>query len=172
MNMFFVLMIVAAAIVVSYCVVLYLKMSAKNNRVVESEELSLQYEAVGSLLTPAELSFFGVLRMAVDDDYYVMCKVRIGDVINVKKGVDRKQAFTLRNKIQQKHFDFVICRKDNLRVHCCVELNDRSHDTVSRSKRDEFVRAVCLASNIRLIEIKAQRSYKVDDIKSELLEVA
>lgn len=56
----------------------------------------LPYESNGKLLSPAELSFLGVLKLALGDGYRIMAKVRLADVVSVKKGLGRaewQQAF-------------------------------------------------------------------------------
>lgn len=124
------------------------------------------YERAGPLLTPAESNFYGVLERVVPSGYLVTFKVRIGDVLKVRKGLDKKRAFAMRGKVQQKHFDFVICRKDDMSVACCIELNDASHNRRDRAKRDAFVRAACKAAGVTLLEVKNRRSYVVDDIRA------
>lgn len=124
------------------------------------------YERAGPLLTPAEHNFYSVLERVVPSGYLVTFKVRIGDVLKVRKGLDKKRAFAIRSKVQQKHFDFVICRKDDMNVSCCIELNDASHNKRDRVKRDVFVRAACSAAGVTLLEVKNHRSYVVDDIRA------
>jgi len=124
------------------------------------------YERAGPLLTAAEHNFYSVLERVVPSGYLVTFKVRIGDVLKVRKGLDKKRAFAMRGKVQQKHFDFVICRKDDMNVACCIELNDASHNKRDRAKRDAFVRAACNAAGVTLLEVKNRRSYVVDDIRA------
>ena len=88
---------------------------------------ALPYEKVGPLLTQAELNFYQVLKQVVPKGYFVAPKVRIGDVLTVKRGLDRKKALISRSKIQQKHFDFVICQEPEMQPVCCVELQVSSH---------------------------------------------
>lgn len=123
------------------------------------------YERAGPLLTPAEHNFYKVLGKALPSGYIVTFKVRIGDVLKVRKGIDKKRAFVMRGKVQQKHFDFVICRLDDMRVVCCIELNDASHKRRDRVKRDAFVRSACKAGGVTLLEIKNRRSYVIDEIR-------
>lgn len=80
----------------------------------------------------------------------------------------KKLAFSMRNKIQQKHFDFVVCNKDTMSIVCCIELNDSSHAKKSRSNRDDFVRGVCKAAGVELIEFKALYSYIAEDVRLKL----
>jgi hypothetical protein len=57
------------------------------------------------LFTPAERSFFGVLKKAVGDHVEIFAKVRVADVINPQKGLSRSEWQIAFNKIAKKHFD-------------------------------------------------------------------
>jgi hypothetical protein len=129
----------------------------------------LSYSSIKSLLTPAELSFYKVLLEVVPSSYSVMMKVRVGDVLRVSKGVTSKRGFTLRAKINQKHFDYVLIKKSSSDIALCVELNDSSHNKRSRRKRDEFLRAACKAGGVKLLEITAKRNYSKSDVKNALV---
>ena len=131
----------------------------------------LSYSSIKSLLTPAELSFYKVLEQATPSEYQVMMKVRVGDVLRVSKGVSSKRGLVLRNKINQKHFDYVLIKKSTSEIALCVELNASSHNKRSRRKRDEFLRAACKAGGVKLLEITAKRGYSKSEVKSQLLSV-
>lgn len=126
----------------------------------------MPYQKVGSLFTIAERSFLGVLIKSVGGDLNVFGKVRVADVITTAKGInasDRQHAF---NKISAKHFDFVLCDKNNLTVLCVIELNDSSHETPDRKKRDKFLRRICSAANLPLLQVDAKRAYSIKSIRS------
>ena len=96
-----------------------------------------------ALFSPAERSFFGVLEQAVGAHYCIFGKVRIADVVEMALGLsgsDRQSAF---NRISAKHFDFLLCDKQDLSVVCAIELDDRSHSRSSRQQRDAFVTELC-----------------------------
>jgi len=92
-------------------------------------------------------------------------KVRVADVMIPKKGLspsERQRAF---NKISAKHFDFLLCDNNDLSVICAVELNDSSHQSSNRQKRDEFLKGACGAAGIPLIQVPAKSSYVIDEVK-------
>lgn len=129
------------------------------------------YIKAGPLLTHAEKIFYETLVLSLPPGCVIALKVRLGDLINVKKGLDKKSALIARSKIQQKHIDFVLCRRDSMAVVCCIELNDSSHAAADREKRDVFVREACKAAGVPLLEVKAAGSYSVTDLKTKLIEV-
>ena len=78
------------------------------------------------LFSPAERLFLQTLQEAVSDHFRVFGKVRVADVIDVKEGISQSARRAALNRITSKHFDYVLCRKDDLSVVCAIELDDRS----------------------------------------------
>jgi len=72
------------------------------------------------------------------------------------------------NRVASKHFDFVVCRLGDFSVLCAVELNDKTHSSKRGQARDEFVVGVCRAIGLPLLQVPAQRSYSVADIRVQL----
>ena len=128
----------------------------------------LQYQKLDALFTPAERSFLSVLKIAVNDNVEVFGKVRVADVITPKKGQDRNKWQKAFNKISSKHFDFLLCNKNDLTPICAIELNDSSHNSKKRKERDNFLEAACSSAGIPLVQIKAQATYKVTEIKDSI----
>lgn len=129
---------------------------------------SSPYQLRGPLFTPAERSFLGVLNSVLKDDVHIFGKVRVADVLTTVKGMNpsnRQKAF---NKISAKHFDFVLCNKDDYSIICAIELNDKSHNNKQRQQRDAFLENACEAASLPLIQIKAQAGYSLDEIKNQL----
>lgn len=121
-----------------------------------------------SLFTSAERSFFGVLENVVGGQYRIFGKVRIADVIDVKKPQDKSQWQRAFNRISSKHFDYVLCKHDDLSVVCVVELDDQSHNQQKRQERDSFIEGLCKAISLPLLRVPAQRSYSIQDVKTQL----
>jgi ssDNA-binding Zn-finger/Zn-ribbon topoisomerase 1 len=126
------------------------------------------YRKVKALFTPAEHSFLGVLHQAVGTNAMVFGKVRVADVVETAPGLrwsDRLRAF---NRISAKHFDFLVCDRKNLSVLCAIELNDASHNSKRRQERDEFLKGVCEAVSVPLIQIPAKSAYVISEVRNLL----
>lgn len=76
-----------------------------------SRDDSYNYRKQKVLFTAAERSFLGILDQAVGDQYRILGKVRIADVLTPEKGMTRKHWQIAFNKISSKHFDYVLCDK-------------------------------------------------------------
>ena len=141
---------------------------AKLAQMGRAKDVDYPYQSAGALFSPAERSFYGVLNQAVGKDAKIFGKVRVADVAVPRKGLSRSDWQKAFNKISGKHFDFLLCNNDDLSVICAIELNDSSHESKKRQKRDEFLNGVCIAAQIPLIQIPAKASCAINEIK-ELL---
>ena len=155
---------IVIAFIVLTLVILFIKTSQQGR---SSPQHS--YNKIDSLFTPAERSFLGVLNQAIEDNAFVFGKVRVADVLEPAKGTLRKKWQSAFNKINSKHFDFVLCDKNDLSVLCVIELNNKSHNSKKRKDRDKFLTAACESAVLPLIQIPAQAGYNIDEIRQTLI---
>ena len=94
--------------------------------------------------------------------------MRVADIAIPQKGLPKSEWQKAFNKVSGKHFDFVICNSDDLSVVCVIELDDGSHKSEKRNRRDTFLKGVCSAANIPLVQVPAKKGYVLGDIQ-ELL---
>lgn len=104
------------------------------------------------LLTKKEWAFYKALKPITDKYHlHILAKVRLADLVEVKKGLSNSQYFKAFAKIKAKHVDFVLARPANLAVLCAIEVDDGSHDDIERQKRDFFLDKVCETVKLPLI---------------------
>ena len=127
-----------------------------------------QYQRIEELFSPAERSFLGVLDQALDENYIVFGKVRLGDIIQPKRGLSRSNFYSALNRINKKHVDFVVCRKKDFKIVGIVELDDKSHNRSDRKERDKFVYKVLGETRIPILHFSAKSSYPVNEVRSSL----
>lgn len=130
---------------------------------------ALAYVRRDSLFSPAERSFLSVLDAAIGNDHRVFGKVRVADVIAPKASENSSQWREAFNRIAAKHFDFVVCKADDLSVVCVVELDDKSHATNRAKKRDTFIDQLCATSGMLLLRVTARRAYNQQELRDEFL---
>ena len=153
-------------IIVGIFIITILAVIALKLRIVKEQQPEYPYRKLDTLFSPAERSFLGVLNQVIDENAQVFGKVRIADVITPKKGMSRSNWQKAFNKISGKHFDFLLCNKDDLSVLCAVELNDSSHQSKKRKERDVFLEGVCQSANVPLVQITAKLTYKINEIQA------
>lgn len=134
-----------------------------------SRSVGFPYQPAKPLFSAAERSFLGVLDQAVGPEHRVFGKVRVADVAAVKPGLGNSARQGALNRIAAKHFDFVVCRTDDLSVVCAVELNDKSHSRQRAQARDELVANVCRAINLPLLAVPAKAQYSLQDVRTQFL---
>lgn len=120
------------------------------------------------LLSKAERSFYGVLTQAVGDKALIFSKVRVADVLAPQKGLNRANWQRAFNQISAKHLDFLLCDPQDCAVKLAIELDDASHGSAKRQKRDAFLEQACESAGLPLVRIKAARGYGVVDIRQQV----
>ena len=135
----------------------------------QKESSQLPYRCRNYLLSKAERSFYGVLDTVVGSDCLIFAKVRMSDILTVPGGADKWQ--THMNRIQSKHVDFLLCDAEKVQPLCAIELDDSSHRKHRRKERDKFVDEAFAAAGLKLIRVRAQKSYNVDEIRAQLGEI-
>ena len=127
-----------------------------------------RFRKAASLMTPAERSFYGVLCEAVEGRALVFSKVRMEDVIQVKKNLPGKDWAAARGRVRSRHFDFVLCDKERVAPLCAIELNDSSHNSASRKERDDFVNTACKEAGLPLVMYPAKSAYRVAEVREAI----
>lgn len=154
---------VGLSVVVFLCIVIALRS--------RDTQRAFPYVLNEALFTPAERAFLTVLDEAIGEDYRIFGKVRIADVASVKAIRDQKSWYRAFNKISAKHFDYVLCNRDDLSFVAVIELDDSSHQRPDRQARDLFVAGVCRAIVLPLIQIPVQGAYSTAQVREEIMAV-
>ena len=134
-----------------------------------SSNLDGSYILQEKFFTDAERSFLGVLDAISDNDWRILGKVRVADVITPQKGLDKKVWWSMFAKISSKHFDYLICDKTSMLPIMVVELDDKSHSTKRAKKRDELINLTCQQAGLPLARFKVKTSYQLAEVKERLL---
>jgi hypothetical protein len=131
---------------------------------------NLPYQCRPEFLTPAELVFFRSLEQAVDGKYYVFAKVRIGDLLCVIEGTENAGAWF--GKIGQKHVDFMLADRKDVKPVLVVELDDSSHDLPHRQERDVFVDEALRTAGLSILRVPCRQDYAVSQLAQSIRRLA
>lgn len=132
------------------------------------ETRELPYRVRDDFLSPAELSFYKVLTSVVETRLVIQSKVRLADIFFVARP---NENHSFRNRISQKHLDFLVCDAVTMKPLFGIELDDASHKRSDRQARDAFVDDVFHAAKLPLLHFPVQRSYSHDEIMSKIASV-
>ena len=119
------------------------------------------------LLSPAEHSFFMVLKSVVSDSALISIKVGLNDLFYAKSS-DPSKYRIYTNKIDRKHVDFLLCDPKAVQPILGIELDDKSHQRSDRQARDEFVENVFQAARLPLLRIPVKHAYSTNELQALL----
>lgn len=119
------------------------------------------YRVRDDFLSPAEQSFYQVVKGMMGEHFTICPKVGLADLFFVIRPNENKSAY---NHINRKHVDFVICAAKTMKPVFAIELDDASHSQEKRIARDEFVDQVFAAAKLPLIHVPAQMSYSTNEL--------
>ena len=115
-----------------------------------------------SLLSPAELAFYNVLKTAVGDRFVILLKVSVRDLCELTKQASTHTiAF---NRIATKQIDFVLCDQTTLAPLVAIELDDSTKLPRDLAERDVFLSELFRGIGVALIRHRVQPSYNPDSI--------
>jgi predicted RNA-binding Zn-ribbon protein involved in translation (DUF1610 family) len=127
----------------------------------------LPYRQRDDFLSPAELSFYRVLILALNQSFLVCPKVNLADIFFVAQS-SRSQSY--RNRIDRKHVDFLLCDPTSIRPVAGIELDDSSHGRSDRQIRDQFVDQVFRSAGLPLVRIPVTKNYSPQNIETLIRE--
>jgi len=130
-----------------------------------SESPTFPYGLRDNFLSPAEISFFHVLKGVLDSRHHLVTKVRLFDIFFVWKPRFNQAAI---NRIDRKHVDFLICDARTMQPLLGIELDDASHNAQDRVERDVYVEQVFHEAGLPLLRIPAARGYVVSDLSASV----
>lgn len=138
---------------------------SKENRNEENDE-KLPYRRK-FLLTKNEYWFYKNLKEIADKyDYAILAKIRFADLVEVSAEAGKSEYMKYFGKIKAKHIDFILCKKENLYPELLIELNDSSHNSEDRIKRDDFVKKIAEKVGYKMIFVSGTQNLEERIIKT------
>jgi very-short-patch-repair endonuclease len=123
----------------------------------------IPFRRADSLLSPAERTFFDVLRQGVGREFHIFVKVRMEDVLTLPEETLNRQ--TWGSKVRQKHLDFVLCEPQSMCPVLVIELDDSSHQRADARARDAVKDAILEAAGLPILRVTARREYVVRELR-------
>ena len=123
------------------------------------------FEKKGVVFTPAEKNFQNLVEQALGQNYRVINRVKLSDMVTIRNGVSAKAGQTATNNADNKYLDFVICDKESMKLLAAIDLVD-TQGKGYKVKKDWFVSGALEAATIPHIRIKVKSNYSVDEIRT------
>lgn len=170
MLLFFILLILAA-IIMEY---IYRKTKTKKQIINNSNTIQYTniYKAKRYITTKIEFELYKILIQICEKYNLIpLTQVVLYEIIEVNLNKYDKRYLKYFNKIASKSIDFVIIDKSTSRIRMCIELDDTTHNTPARIKRDEFLNTLFNEVDISpLIRIKPQKNYNIAEIEKLIVD--
>jgi hypothetical protein len=120
------------------------------------------------LFSPAQRSLFGALEQAVGEDFLIFGKVPVAAVVGASRKSDQSAWQFSFKEIRSKHFEFVLCDKQDLSICAAVALIDDAHRSPAPHGGDAFLENICRAISLPLIQIQEAPDYSVIALKKAI----
>jgi len=122
------------------------------------------------LLTKNEWVFYKKIKPICDENnLHIISKVRLADIVEVKKDINNKDKQKYFNKIKNKHVDFILCNPENLAIIALIELDDRSHERKDRIESDTFKDKLFSTVGYKLIRLKTSDTFEKELIRNNII---
>ena len=119
----------------------------------------------GRFLSANERSLLRALDVALGRDYRPFAQVRLAELADPARGLSDRLRLWALGGVTPKSLDFVICDGLSLDPVVAIEVNDLSHCLPERLSRDAFVNTVFGEIGATLLRMKAQRFYRVEELR-------
>jgi hypothetical protein len=123
------------------------------------------------LFSPEERILHSVLKQAVGEDFEILGKIRVADMIQPKKGTAGGSVPYHYRETAERQFTFVLCHKSDLSVACAVYLDDRGHGSRKPTEHDGLLKALCESAQLPLVRIATSPFYEITEIREKVLGV-
>lgn len=163
------ILILAIFLYIAYIVIQKLKDSKKE--IVKSEEnIGTYFTLKKFFFTQSEKSFFKELVKQNNNQYTILSKVRLEDIVSAKKSLDWKQKGIKRNYIKSKHLDFVILDIDSGNILAVIELDGKSHDIEKQGKYDAIKDTILTSVGVNFYRVRVGEIYseRIENILQEI----
>jgi hypothetical protein len=120
------------------------------------------------LFTSVERGFLALLEKAIGQEFKILNRVRLNDIIELKSNVTGKAKRAAMLKTSTKYIDFVLVDPSNMRIVAAVDLVNHGKGG-HKSKHDWFINGALEAAGIPHIRIKVKAGYKIDEIRNGIL---
>lgn len=122
------------------------------------------FNCKSTLFTQAEHNFLELLKTALGNEYRVMNRVKLADLLVIRNGVSDKAKKTALMNAQSKYLDFVICDAKTMAIVGALDLVD-TNGAGYKVKKDWFVSGALESAAIPHIRIKVKNNYSVEEVQ-------
>lgn len=117
------------------------------------------------LFTPVEHTFLNLIEQAVGREFRIVCRVRLNDLIAVRRSTNKKTASQALSRASSRQLDFVLVNKHDMSPVMAIDLVHSQGKEGYKTQKDWFVTGALDAAGLPHARIKVKSGYTVDDIR-------
>lgn len=123
--------------------------------------LRMPYQLKKPLFEPAERNLLGLLQQAVGNEYRILSKVRLADLIEVTAIPRRAPWYRAHNRISAARIDFLLCHPDTLEPVCAIEMEPAT-------EANAFLDELCNTVGLPLVRLSPERARAYDEVCADI----
>lgn len=155
------ILILAVLVFIAYIVIQKLKQSESNFDSIKKpiDNIGSYFTLKKYFFTQSEKTFFTELIKQNNNQYTILSKVRLEDIVSAKKTLDWKEKGIKRNYIKSRHLDFVILDNHYGNILAVIELDGKSHDTEKQGKYDKIKDDILNTVGVKFYRVKVGEDF-------------
>lgn len=125
------------------------------------------YQKRTHLFSPDDRVFHHALKAAMGEEFEILGKIAVEDIVLTKKSAARGHARQTFNPLAGRYFDFVLCDKKNLAVMCGIVLHDKTNPT-RQTEQDDPLKRICESISLPFVVFHVKADYALGEIRDKL----
>lgn len=141
---------------ICFALVFYIK-----QRQYQHPALRMPYQLKRPVLQAEERELLALLQQTVANDYLILCKIRIAEVVEVTAIPRRAHWYQATNRISAGCFDFLLCDPQTLDPVCAIEMEPASEDNA-------FLDELCETIALPLVRLPAEMARSYSEVRAAI----
>ncbi|WP_017446089.1 DUF2726 domain-containing protein [Gayadomonas joobiniege] len=123
------------------------------------------YQKKSALFSEPERAFMVKLEQAIGEEFRIINRVKLSDLVTVNDKTNNKNAQVARRKAAAKTLDFVLLDRKTLAPVAAIDLANTDQPNGHKAKADWFVRGALETVGLPHIRIKIKAGYRAAEIR-------
>jgi len=129
---------------------------------------SADCELFGSVLSPAERHFLGILAAQLPAGVGVLVKVRLADIFAPRRGLDATRRRESADRLRAQSVDFLLVRAENFSPLAGIAFREDSRRGEGPAKQGYFVENAFARNGLAFLTVTAQPDYDAAELRRRL----
>jgi ssDNA-binding Zn-finger/Zn-ribbon topoisomerase 1 len=124
-----------------------------------------KFEKQDTLFTSPEKLFFNALQASLGQDYQLLAKISLSDIIRF----DLNSLSPALAKLATLKVNFVVCNKSALNLVCVIELTEKLLDNSTEAAGTSTLQTLCKNAGVVHVSVNRQMKYDTQQLRTKIL---